>query len=154
MLSRFLVLSIILCAGVSFSYCARFADGTGVPRAALNKLQEQYPEAEAVEWTQFDRQYVAGFFDLASSRAVEMTFDDRGRWIQTLVNLDVNDLPGPVNDYLTSEFEDYYATAYLLRFPERSEYGLTVDTPTHIYTLSFDRAGALLERTEETLDAD
>ena len=154
MLSRSFVFLSILCTGLQLLSCARFSDGAGIPRSALNELQEQYPEAEAVEWTQFDRQYVAGFFDLATSRAVEMTFDNRGRWVQTLVNLDIKDLPDPVTEYLTGEFVDFYATAYLLRFPERSEYGLTVDTPTHIYTLSFDREGQLLERTEETLDAD
>jgi hypothetical protein len=154
MYSRFPWLSLLVWSGIILASCARYADGTGIPRAALTELQQQYPEAEAVEWTQYDRQYVAGFFDLAASRAVEMTFDKRGRWIQTLTNLDLQDLPPEVTTYLREEFRDYYATAYLLRFPDRSEYGLTVDTPTHIYTLSFDRAGQLLERTEETLDAD
>ena len=153
MASRYLILFLVASSSQLLA-CARLMDGRGVPRAALDELQRQYPEAEAVEWTEFDRQYVAGFYDLASNRAVEMSFDARGRWVQTLTNLDVTDLPDTVARYLSKEFEDYYATAYLLRFPERSEYGLTVDTPTHIYTLSFDREGKLLERTEETLDAD
>jgi hypothetical protein len=154
MYSRSPLFLLLIWSGILLASCARFSDGSGVPRAALAELQRQYPEAEAVEWTQYDRQYVAGFFDLAASRAAEMTFDRRGRWMQTLTNLDLQDLPPVVTVYLREEFEDYYATAYLLRFPDRSEYGLTVDTPTHIYTLSFNRAGQLLERTEETLDAD
>jgi hypothetical protein len=151
--SRSAIVLLIL-ASLQLFACARFSYGDQVPRAAREELQRQYPEAEAVEWTNFDRQYVAGFFDLASGRAIEMSFDARGRWSQTLTNLDLNDLPDSVGEYLGDQFEDYYATAYLLLYPESKEYGLTVDTPTHIYTLSFDAEGNLLARTEETLDGD
>ncbi|MGB3548209.1 MAG: PepSY-like domain-containing protein [Saprospiraceae bacterium] len=123
-----------------------------IPDRARRELADRFPLAEAVEWAAYDGEVYASFYDLESRCPVQMTFDRKGRWRETTVGIENTRLPDPITAYLDENFADAYALAYEVRSKSGTNYGLTVDTPTHIYTLTFSKRGKLLERTEESLD--
>lgn len=150
--SKFAVPSLILL--LALGSCASISAGSDIPPRARHFVSENYPQAELVEWAGWGDGYVVSFYDQASGHSTEITFDERGRWTETTIGIDTEALPAVILQYLERQFADYYATAYRLLSPGMERYGLTVDTPTHIYTLIFSPEGRLLEREEEGLDAD
>ncbi|MEL6393799.1 MAG: hypothetical protein AAFO91_10990 [Bacteroidota bacterium] len=117
-------------------------------------LEKEFPEAELVEWAAYDEGYCVSFFDPETDRAAKMEFDSKGRWQQTTLDFDPEDLSPEILSYVDANFDQYYSTAYELRIrrKRRSRFGLIIDTPTHIHTLIFREDGRLLETEMEGLD--
>jgi len=121
-------------------------------RAKASFLQ-QFPLGESEEWASLENGYVVSFYDRASSRAVEMEFDHKGRWQETTLSIETDELSEEILAYVDSNFEQHYTTAYELRRRRRKQfYGLVVDTPTHIHTLLFRANGNLVEQYSEGVD--
>lgn len=143
------LLLLIIC---SLLGCVSAAQPTPLERAQL-VYHQQYPLAEAAEWTEQDGGFTVSFYDRESMRAVEMNFDNKGRWRETTLSLETEQLSDEILHYVDSNFEKYYTTAYELRRKRnRFFYGLVVDTPTHIYTLLFRENGSLVEEYREGID--
>jgi len=116
-------------------------------------FRSEFPLGEAEEWTSSDVGYVVSFYDRESQRAVEMEFDGKGRWRETTLSMEPEDLSPAIQQYVDANFEQYYTTAYELRRKRKpSFYGLVVDTPTHIHTLLFRQNGSLIEQYSEGVD--
>lgn len=146
------VLSFLL---IFFTACATVSGddlGEGIPKRAQEHLNASFPQADYIEWSNWENQYTCSFFDAASERPVEVIYDQRGRWQETTIGLEWQEVPAPIKQYVTSSFQQYYATAYSLRSPQSDRFGLTVDTPSRIYTLVFSPEGQLLSREEEGID--
>lgn len=125
-----------------------------IPSRAEATLLEHFPLAELIEWGALESGYLVSFYDRLSERAVEMEFDRRGRWVQTTLDFDPEQLNPEIQDYVRANFSQYYSIAYEVRLRKRRQtrYGLVIDTPTHIYTLLFKSNGDLLESYAEGLD--
>lgn len=137
---------------ILYASCASVAQSDPLQRAKLY-FEDAFPSAELPEWAERDKGYVVSFYDLASKRSVEMTFDRRGRWKEMTLSMDADQLEGNITQYLEEHFIDYYATAYeLKRRRGQRRFGLVVDTPEVIYTLLFNGDGQLIERYEEGID--
>ena len=134
--------------------CAAVSPVEGVPERAVRFMEQRFPQAEFVEWTSWEGQHIASFYDAASEQPTEVIFDNRGRWLEITANVENETLPTTILHYLEQNFEEYFATAYRLYYPNEERYGVTVDTRTHIYTLTFNAQGRLLKREEEGLDGD
>ena len=143
----------ILLLGISLLLGCVSAAQTDPFLRAQNLYQSEFPLAEAEEWTKFDEGYVVSFYDRASERAVEMRFDHKGRWRETTLSLETENLSQAIQAYVAERFDQYYATAYELRKKRKQPYfGLVVDTPTHIHTLLFRQNGSLIEQYSEGVD--
>lgn len=147
MKKAFLLLGVSLLLG-----CVSAAQADPFVRAQ-SLYQAEFPLAEAEEWTKIEEGYVVSFYDRASERSVEMRFDQKGRWRETTLSLEPEELSLKIKSYVDERFDQYYTTAYELRRRRKQPFfGLVVDTPTHIHTLLFRQNGSLIEQYSEGVD--
>ncbi len=126
-----------------------------VPVKAWETHRKHYPDAESAEWAKQDEGYVVSFYNPKLQQAVSMRFDAKGKWLETLTAIPVESLPTIINTYLAGRFEQYYATAFETQ--ERKNkyfYHLVIDTPTHLFTLTFTAKGQLVKEYSEGIDGD
>lgn len=147
-MKRFLLSFVIL----SFISCVSAAQPSPLDRAK-SYYTTNFPLGEAAEWGQQNDGYVVSFYDRETARAIEMEFDDKGRWRETTMSIETSTLSEDILSYVAERFERSYTTAYvLMRKRKQDQFGLVVDTPTHIYTLLFSKKGELMEQYSEGLD--
>ena len=147
-MKRFLLSFFIL----SFISCVSAAQPSPLDRAKSYYISN-FPLGEAAEWGRQNEGYVVSFYDRESARPVEMEFDNKGRWRETTMSIETEKLSDDILSYVAERFERSYTTAYVLqRKRKQDQYGLVVDTPTHIYTLLFSKKGELVEQYSEGLD--
>ncbi len=124
----------------------------GIPKRAAQHLRTEYPGAEFVEWSTWEGELTASFYDPTSDRSVEIVYNQQGRWQEITSGMEWEELPAAIRSYVVQTYDQYYATAYRLQRPRSDQYGLTIDTPSRIYTLVFDQKGTLLSSEEEGID--
>jgi len=74
-----------------------------VPIAVKNALHQKYPDAKDVKWEK-ENQYIEAEFDVKKSD-VSVLFDDQGNIIETEQEIEINELPKGVVDYVKSHYK-------------------------------------------------
>ncbi len=126
-----------------------------IPEKAWEAYRAAYPEAEATEWGSQDEGFVVSFYEPQSQRAMCMQFNQKGRWESTITALDFKEVDPLIRTYVEQRFERYYATAFETVTRKKKRFlELVIDTPTHLYTLSFNDKGTLIKEYSEGIDGD
>lgn len=126
-----------------------------IPEKAWEAYRAAYPEAEATEWGSQDEGFVVSFYEPQSQRAMRMQFNQKGRWENTITALDFSEVDAGIREYIEQRFERYYATAFETDTRKKKRFlELVIDTPTHLYTLSFNNKGRLIKEYREGIDGD
>jgi len=74
-----------------------------VPIAVKNALHQKYPDAKDVKWEK-ENQYIEAEFDVKKAD-VSVLFDDQGNIIETEQEIEINELPKGVVDYVKSHYK-------------------------------------------------
>ena len=77
---------------------------SGVPESILSQFNEDYPDAQDVDWQQEGDYYVASF-STSQSRGNAAWYEDNGRWGMTKYEIPFSHLPAAVAEaYAASEY--------------------------------------------------
>lgn len=126
-----------------------------VPEKAWDAYRNTYPAAEATEWAKQENGFVVSFYEPQSQRAMRMQFNQKGRWENTITALPFSEVDTNIQAYIQERFERYYATAFETITRKNKRFlELVIDTPSHIYTLAFNKKGKLLKEYSEGIDGD
>jgi hypothetical protein len=74
-----------------------------VPIAVKNALYQKYPDAKEVKWEK-ENQQIEAEFDVKKAD-VSVLFDDQGNIIETEQEIEINELPKGVVDYVKSHYK-------------------------------------------------
>lgn len=117
---------------------------TEVPEAVQATFDKLFPEVEYVEWEDDGEEFFAYF--RYEERETEAAFLEDGTWIQTMVHLQVEDLPITAQTYLEEHFpnETYFDSLVKVVNPNHIRYRVSLESDEESIYLTFSESGELL----------
>jgi len=127
-----------------------FAQAETIPTAVQATLEKMYPSAEEVNWDQDGEEFLAGFEE--GDYYLEVTIQETGVWVQTLLDVFLEDLPTSAQQLITQKYEveEYYNMSKVMT-PEEVRFYANFETKTQSVSLTFDEHGKLIGTEEEDL---
>lgn len=118
-----------------------------VPKEVQKTFKKMYPDAAEVEWDYFeeDETYIA-FFDNAGYQS-EAYFKEKGEWVKTFTQVDMDDLPEKALDHIYLKFQDvdeFIATSKVEE-PKGTYFLITFEVEDEEHTITFDSAGKQID---------
>lgn len=82
---------------------AQNIESSQVPAIVKTKLFLLYPQAHEIEWEKESENYVANFELM--EREIDVTFDEKGKFIRSETELEVSQLPQKVKEYVQKHYK-------------------------------------------------
>jgi hypothetical protein len=115
-----------------------------VPIAVKNALHQKYPDAKEVKWEK-ENQYIEAEFDVKKVD-VSVLFDDQGNIIETEQEIEINELPKGVVDYVKSHYKQNIKEAAKITDAKGT---VTYEAEIKGMDLIFDSNGKFLKEIKE-----
>lgn len=115
-----------------------------VPIAVKNALHQKYPDAKEVKWEK-ENQYIEAEFDVKKAD-VSVLFDDQGNIIETEQEIEINELPKGVVDYVKSHYKQNIKEAAKITDAKGT---VTYEAEIKGMDLIFDSNGKFLKEIKE-----
>ncbi len=117
---------------------------TEVPEAVQATFDNLFPNVEYVEWDDDGEEFFAYF--MYEERETEATILGEGTWVQTMVHLQLEDLPSAAQEYLEEHFPNYTYFDSLVKVatPSHIRYRVSLESDEESIYLTFSESGELL----------
>jgi len=115
-----------------------------VPIAVKNALYQKYPDAKEVKWEK-ENQYIEAEFDVKKTD-VSVLFDNQGNIIETEQEIEINELPKGVVDYVKSHYKQNIKEAAKITDAKGT---VTYEAEIKGMDLIFDSNGKFLKEIKE-----
>jgi len=115
-----------------------------VPITVKNALHQKYPDAKEVKWEK-ENQYIEAEFDVKKVD-VSVLFDDQGNIIETEQEIEINELPKGVVDYVKSHYKQNIKEAAKITDAKGT---VTYEAEIKGMDLIFDSNGKFLKEIKE-----
>ncbi len=117
-----------------------------VPGAVGSAFRAKFPQAQQDSWFVADSgNYQVQFFN--EKKVQSATFSDKGLWLQTETEINLNQLPAAVNRSFNSQFQGFSVQeVYMVETPKGVTYAFTAFKGKESYDLVFGPKGDLLQK--------
>ena len=75
-----------------------------VPAAVSTAFTKTFPGISVKKWDKEEGNYEANF--TKDGKTVSATFDANGKWVETETDIEVNELPAPVMEYIKTKYHN------------------------------------------------
>jgi hypothetical protein len=145
-----LTLALVFLFTTSCEESELFKKKVNVPEAVKTAFNQDYPNAEDVEWEEEGENYEVEFED--GDTEMEILYDANGTLIQIETEIEVNQLPETIltyiqNNYSNPEIEDAYSI--WVAAEELTYYEVEIELEDEERELLFDASGNLLQEEVE-----
>jgi hypothetical protein len=141
-------LSILVCC-LLFICAFTFAQESAqikVPALVNNAFKAKFPAATKVKWEKEGKSYEAEFLQNNVETSALFGFD--GKWIETEIKIEFNDLPSAVQQEINTRFNDYKKNEFnkITHVSKGVYYEVEIEQGKDKYDIMFDKNGKIIER--------
>lgn len=142
---RLLLVFLFSCFAFSNAFSQKITPNQ-VPGAVGSAFRARFPQAQQDSWQLADSgAYKVQFFN--QKKVQSATFSDKGVWMETETEINMNQLPAPVSKAFSSQFEGFNVQeVYQVETPKGTTYELTAFKGKDSYDLEFSAKGDLVSK--------
>jgi hypothetical protein len=124
-------------------------DDEDVPQVIVAALKNRFPDADDIVWASDEamNKFAANFNN--ESNYTDVHFDKNGNWLETIMEVEVEDIPDQIMDSAEEAFPELEYVEGISKIERGTEvfYELVLTDEETEYTLVYDAQGNLLEKT-------
>lgn len=117
-----------------------------VSQAVQTTFNSMFSDVEDINWEVSADKSVATFY--LGDYYKEATFQPDGKWMRTVTNLEVEELPVEAQTLIQDQFQDvnFYTDIVQVETPKNVVYLVNFETETQTVHLTFKKSGELLDK--------
>lgn len=114
------------------------------PEKVKNELLQKYPSARSVKWENEETNKWEASFNIGG-KEITVSFDNTGKWLETEIEIDAQDLPSPVSGSLKKDFREFRTDEIaILESPEIKGFEVDLKKGSTFLEVVFDANGKVL----------